>query len=175
MIILAIFQGEYMDSQTLWERMNEAIDTIIRRDQSSETETADLLPPCVEASLNLGCVPLRASRSQCNSYSRSYLSPIIQEQEHESLTNLLKHPLEILHASTSKQLNPIQPNVFEDKPNGGFECDLTLRLGSSTTTTTFGIDLNSVIPKEEATVEWRKRKASVFTQEWHQRKKPGPF
>lgn len=34
-----------MDPETLWDRVNDAIDTIIRRD---ETETGQLLPPCVE-------------------------------------------------------------------------------------------------------------------------------
>lgn len=35
-----------MDPETLWERVNDAINTIIRRDES--TETGCLLPPCVE-------------------------------------------------------------------------------------------------------------------------------
>lgn len=69
-------EAEYMDPETLWDRVNDAIDTIIRRD---ETETGQLLPPCVEAALNLGCIPERASRSQRNSNPRSYLSPRTQE------------------------------------------------------------------------------------------------
>lgn len=35
-----------MDLETIWDRVNEAINIIIRRDES--TETGDLLPPCVE-------------------------------------------------------------------------------------------------------------------------------
>lgn len=35
-----------MNLETLWDRVNDAVDTIIRRDES--TETGDLLPPCVE-------------------------------------------------------------------------------------------------------------------------------
>ncbi|XP_059637918.1 uncharacterized protein LOC132279883 [Cornus florida] len=66
-------EAEYMDPETLWDRVNDAINTIIRRDES--TETGELLPPCVEAALNLGCVPVRASRSQRHSNPRSYLSP----------------------------------------------------------------------------------------------------
>ncbi|KAM3360650.1 hypothetical protein P3S68_015504 [Capsicum galapagoense] len=69
-------EAEYMDPETLWDRVNDAIDTIIRRD---ETETGQLLPPCIEAALNLGCIPERASRSQRNSMPRSYLSPRTQE------------------------------------------------------------------------------------------------
>ncbi|CAN4103718.1 unnamed protein product [Withania somnifera] len=69
-------EAEYMDPETIWDRVNDAIDTIIRRD---ETETGQLLPPCVEAALNLGCIPERASRSQRNSIPRSYLSPRTQE------------------------------------------------------------------------------------------------
>lgn len=70
-------EAEYMDLETLWDRVNDAIDTIIRRDES--TEAGELLPPCVEAALNLGCVPVRASRSQRHNNPRTYLSPRNQE------------------------------------------------------------------------------------------------
>lgn len=36
-----------MDLKTLWHRANEAIDTIIRRDEAPETD-GDLLQPCIE-------------------------------------------------------------------------------------------------------------------------------
>lgn len=35
-----------MDPATLWDRVNDAINTIIKRDESAET--GDYLPPCVE-------------------------------------------------------------------------------------------------------------------------------
>ncbi|XP_073307839.1 uncharacterized protein [Primulina huaijiensis] len=70
-------EAEYSSLETLWDRVNEAIDTIIRKEES--TETGGLLPPCVEAALNLGCVPVRASRSQRNNNPRSYLRPRNQE------------------------------------------------------------------------------------------------
>lgn len=70
-------EAEYMDADTLWERVNDAINTIIRRDES--TETGCLLPPCVEAALNLGCVPVRASRSQRHNNFRTYLTPKTRE------------------------------------------------------------------------------------------------
>ncbi|KAA8525471.1 hypothetical protein F0562_007326 [Nyssa sinensis] len=65
-------EAEYMDLKTLWDRANDAINTIIRRDES--TETVGLLQPCIEAALNLGCTPRRASRSQRNSNLRCYLN-----------------------------------------------------------------------------------------------------
>ncbi|XP_031271928.1 uncharacterized protein LOC116130322 [Pistacia vera] len=65
-------EGEYTNLDTLWDRVNDAINTIIRRDES--TETGELLPPCVEAALNLGCIPVRASRSQRHSNPRTYLN-----------------------------------------------------------------------------------------------------
>ncbi|KAF3447110.1 hypothetical protein FNV43_RR12290 [Rhamnella rubrinervis] len=65
-------EAEYMDLKTLWDRTNDAINTIIRRDES--TETGEFLQPCIEAALNLGCTPRRASRSQRNSNPRCYLS-----------------------------------------------------------------------------------------------------
>ncbi|KAF2287230.1 hypothetical protein GH714_039397 [Hevea brasiliensis] len=70
-------EAEYMDLKTLWDRTNDAINTIIRRDES--TEAGELLQPCIEAALNLGCTPRRASRSQRNSHPRCYLSPGNQE------------------------------------------------------------------------------------------------
>ncbi|KZV18875.1 hypothetical protein F511_31714 [Dorcoceras hygrometricum] len=70
-------EAEYSNLETLWDRVNEAIDTIIRKEESKET--GGLLPPCVEAALNLGCVPVRASRSQRNKNPRSYLGARNQE------------------------------------------------------------------------------------------------
>ncbi|KAL1531283.1 hypothetical protein AAHA92_33978 [Salvia divinorum] len=70
-------EAEYSNVETLWDRVNDAVDTIIRKDES--TETGELLPPCVEAALNLGCVPVRASRSQRHNNPRTYLRPSYEE------------------------------------------------------------------------------------------------
>ncbi|CAA3009555.1 Hypothetical predicted protein [Olea europaea subsp. europaea] len=70
-------EAEYSDLESLWDRVNDAIDTIIRKDES--TETGELLPPCVEAALNLGCVAVRAPRSQMQNNPRTYLKPPVQE------------------------------------------------------------------------------------------------
>lgn len=70
-------EAEYIDPETLWDRLNEAIDTIIRRDDSSES--GNFLQPCIEAALNLGCIAVKASRSQRQSNPRSYLHPKAQE------------------------------------------------------------------------------------------------
>ncbi|CAN6465591.1 unnamed protein product [Victoria cruziana] len=69
-------EAEYMDLSTLWERANDAVDTIIRKDDSSED--GKFLQPCIEAALNLGCTPRRASRSQRHN-SRCYLSSSTQD------------------------------------------------------------------------------------------------
>lgn len=37
-----------MDFKTLGDRLHDAIDTIIRRDESTESETGNLLVPCIE-------------------------------------------------------------------------------------------------------------------------------
>ncbi|KAF7830298.1 uncharacterized protein G2W53_012631 [Senna tora] len=70
-------EAEYMDLTTLLDRANDAIDTVIRRDES--TETGEYLQPCIEAALCLGCAPVKASRSQRNS-PRCYLSPTTIEE-----------------------------------------------------------------------------------------------
>lgn len=69
-------EEDYLNLETLWDRLNEAINTIIRREEG--IETGDLLPPCVEAALNLGCIPIRASRSERHNLRR-YLTSGVQE------------------------------------------------------------------------------------------------
>ncbi|KAL8116011.1 hypothetical protein AgCh_022486 [Apium graveolens] len=66
-------EAEYMDLKTLWDRTNDAINTIIRLDETMETGV--FLQPCIEAALHLGCTPRRASRSQRNITPSYYLSP----------------------------------------------------------------------------------------------------
>ncbi|CAA6672654.1 unnamed protein product [Spirodela intermedia] len=70
-------EDEYVDLSNLWERANDAIDTIIRRDDVNES--GNLLLPCIEAALTLGCIPRRASRSQRHSNPRCYLSSGTEE------------------------------------------------------------------------------------------------
>ncbi|CAH2077251.1 unnamed protein product [Thlaspi arvense] len=65
-------EAEYMDMKTLLDRTNDAINTIIRLDET--TETGEFLQPCIEAALHLGCTPRRATRSQRNINARCYLS-----------------------------------------------------------------------------------------------------
>ncbi|XP_062147607.1 uncharacterized protein LOC133856567 isoform X2 [Alnus glutinosa] len=92
-------EAEYMNPETLWDRVNDAINTIIRRDEN--TETGELLPPCVEAALNLGCCPVRASRSQRHSNPRSYLTPRVQEPN--------SGPARILDKTTHEQCPQLSP------------------------------------------------------------------
>ncbi|VVB10698.1 unnamed protein product [Arabis nemorensis] len=75
-------EAEYMDMSTLLDRTNDAINTIIRLDET--TETGEFLQPCIEAALHLGCTPRRASRSQRNINPRCYLS-----QDSTNLDNIL--------------------------------------------------------------------------------------
>lgn len=41
-----------MDLKTLWDRLNDAIDTIIRREYKDESKSRGLLQPCIEGTLN---------------------------------------------------------------------------------------------------------------------------
>ncbi|KAG0491049.1 hypothetical protein HPP92_007912 [Vanilla planifolia] len=97
-------EAEYMDLTTLWERVNDAIDTIIRKDDANES--ADFLQPCIEAALNLGCVPRRASRSQRHSNPVFYLSPKLKEAADVSLKP--KDNEDILQVG-STSMPPLQP------------------------------------------------------------------
>ncbi|KAK9141729.1 hypothetical protein Syun_011129 [Stephania yunnanensis] len=107
-------EAEYLDHKTLWDRINDAINTIIRREESSET--GDLLQPCIEAALILGCTARRTSRSQRNSTPRCYLNPTSQDQTFTPITprtqNSAVHggggpsQLPVLHAGNSTSSPP---------------------------------------------------------------------
>ena len=43
-------KAEYMNVITLWDRTNDAINTIIRREEGSE-DTGEFLQPCIEGIL----------------------------------------------------------------------------------------------------------------------------
>lgn len=106
-------EGEYMDLATLWDRVNDAINTIIKRDESAET--GDYLPPCVEAALNLGCVPVRASRSQRNANPRSYLGQ--KTQDPNNTTNEWNPQLLPLHSGN--QLTSPRPVFMNSTQSNG--------------------------------------------------------
>ncbi|KAE8656613.1 putative clathrin assembly protein [Hibiscus syriacus] len=80
-------EAEYMEIKTLWDRTNDAINTIIRLDES--TETGEFIQPCIEAALNLGCAARRTLRSQRNCSPRYYLNPGTQEAGNTTQGNLL--------------------------------------------------------------------------------------
>ncbi|KAE8700131.1 Detected protein of unknown function [Hibiscus syriacus] len=83
-------QAEYMDIKTLWDRTNDAINTIIRRNESAET--GEFLQPCIEAARNLGCTTRRTLRSQRNCSPRCYLNPSAQEADCvASYSSFMKH------------------------------------------------------------------------------------
>ncbi|CAJ1975539.1 unnamed protein product [Sphenostylis stenocarpa] len=71
-------EAEYLNPDTLLDRLNDAINTIIRRDETNET--GQFLPPCVEAALNIGCKPVRTSRSDRHNNPRTYLTS--RNQQH---------------------------------------------------------------------------------------------
>ncbi|XVF89323.1 hypothetical protein PTKIN_Ptkin19aG0120700 [Pterospermum kingtungense] len=98
---------EYLDLKTLLDRTNDAINTIIRRDES--TETGELLQPCIEAALNLGCTARRTLRSQRNCNPRCYLNPGAQEAENATQGNLTSNSH--CMASYSGFMKPTMQNV----------------------------------------------------------------
>ncbi|KAK6140696.1 hypothetical protein DH2020_025560 [Rehmannia glutinosa] len=103
-------EAEYSDLKTLWDRVNDAINTIIRRDES--TETGELLQPCIEAALHLGCTPRRSSRSQRNDSPRYYLRPETLEDtsvpNYNSNTKTTTCPL-MLHYPQYSTLDTVNP------------------------------------------------------------------
>ncbi|XP_072995384.1 uncharacterized protein [Typha latifolia] len=99
-------EAEYMDLKTLWDRANDAIDTIIRKDDT--VESGDLLQPCIEAALNLGCIPRRASRSQRHSNPGCYLSSTTKDAS--SVSPNIPDNHKVLHGSSVGLLRPPSPD-----------------------------------------------------------------
>ncbi|CAD5329727.1 unnamed protein product [Arabidopsis thaliana] len=149
-------EAEYMDMKTLLDRTNDAINTIIRLDET--TETGEFLQPCIEAALHLGCTPRRASRSQRNINPRCYLSQdstnldnmlsqvfmkpnnfapknLAVAQENCPVSKYSAYPLcySFRPISDSCKSKNSRPASLIDATNGitfgGCECDLSLRLG----------------------------------------------
>lgn len=113
-------EAEYMDLKTLWDRANDAIDTIIRKDDANESE--DLLQPCIEAALNLGCIPRRASRSQRQSNPVCYLSPNLKEASDASQkTQDNKKAHQVSSTSMLPPLLPMQSHIQFSPPQFGFQ------------------------------------------------------
>uniref|UniRef100_A0A1J3DP51 Uncharacterized protein n=1 Tax=Noccaea caerulescens TaxID=107243 RepID=A0A1J3DP51_NOCCA len=158
-------EEEYTDADTMWNRVNDAIDTIIRRDES--TETGPLLPPCVEAALNLGCIAVRASRSQRHSNIRTYLGPKIQEPvpaptneppyHHEyhhqaqksnkpSLTSQAAIPVDVLDNNSNKHVATPRGYPFLHESMQMHQKPLARKLGTSTAPGPGPINLGSVYP-----------------------------
>lgn len=104
-------EAEYSDLQTLRDRVNDAINTIIRRDESSET--GEFLHPCIEAALHLGCTPRRSSRSQRNDTPRCYLRPENIESAPVADSNLNAKPYGNLAKISPLVLHCPQYSTFE--------------------------------------------------------------
>ncbi|KAF3646149.1 hypothetical protein T459_26808 [Capsicum annuum] len=122
-------EAEYMDLKTLWDRLNDAIDTIIRRDDdNTESRPRELLQPCIEAALHLGCSPKRSSRSQRNNSPRYYLSPETPESNKMPHLSTLKFtpsvgiqnlPMQTARASpTSCTVYPLYHGRCQFEPSG---------------------------------------------------------
>ncbi|KAL3655828.1 hypothetical protein CASFOL_000224 [Castilleja foliolosa] len=114
-------EAEYSDLKTLWDRVNDAVNTIIRRDETTESGE-EFLQPCIEAALHLGCTPRRSSRSQRNDSSRYYLNrpETLQNtsvsvpndsntnlyQNHKTITPLVPHHPQLSTLDTPSPSNP---------------------------------------------------------------------
>lgn len=189
-----------MNLETLWDRLNDAVNTIIRRDET--TESGDRLPPCVEgknilafqvldsyrkcirfslffviclyehkplvipvlsffaaslwnsAALNLGCVPVRASRSQRHSNPRTYLTPRGQEPtldkatDERCLPTSSLPPANQLNFARAKTMNPKQHNNPTIPSNPAFllENVPVVHNSYSMTETNTPLNLGSVYP-----------------------------
>lgn len=64
LFVIGFAQDQYRDLNTLWDRVNDAIDTIIRRDK--DAESGEFLHPCIEGMLlhyllNLHCTYITGS------------------------------------------------------------------------------------------------------------------
>ncbi|WZZ28180.1 hypothetical protein YC2023_011581 [Brassica napus] len=84
------------------------------------TETGPLLPPCVEAALNLGCTAVRASISQRHSNVQTYLCPKFQQPVSASTNEPQYHHQAQKSNKPSPTAQPaISVDVLDDSNNRG--------------------------------------------------------
>nr|VDD51527.1 unnamed protein product [Brassica oleracea] len=84
------------------------------------TETGPLLPPCVEAALNLGCTAVRASISQRHSNVQTYLCPKFQQPVSASTNEPQYHHQAQKSNKPSPTAQPAIPvDVLDDSNNRG--------------------------------------------------------
>lgn len=141
-------EAEYMELKTLWDRTNDAINTIIRRDES--TETGELLQPCIEAALNLGCTPRRASRSQRNCNPSFYLGPSTQEPN--TLSSGSVHSAIQANRTSNSHVLPnyssmVKPIIMNSTPPGSESQDF---VGQSNGTSNRFLFIDDSIPLSNA-------------------------
>ncbi|KAE8654560.1 Detected protein of unknown function [Hibiscus syriacus] len=108
-------EGEYMNIKTLWDRTNDAVNTIIRRDDS--TETGKLLQPCIE-----GCTP-RTLSSQRNCSPRCYLNSATQ-------ANLMANSHCLVSFTKPATVNAIRSSFESPKYAGRDGCFTTFAPGN---------------------------------------------
>ncbi|KAG7029506.1 hypothetical protein SDJN02_07845 [Cucurbita argyrosperma subsp. argyrosperma] len=123
-------EAEYMDFSTLRDRLMDAINTIIRLDES--TETGDFLHPCIEAALNLGCTPRKASRSQRNNISTNYLS--FRNQDSPTLS---PPPMTVRNSPCVPYFWSLAKPVANDLGHSGFRCQCLLPPAHTSTSPKF--------------------------------------
>ncbi|TMW99061.1 hypothetical protein EJD97_003103 [Solanum chilense] len=111
-------EAEYMDLKTLWDRLNDAIDTIIRREYKDESNSGGLLQPCIEAALHL--ISTKRIRNTCPRYyptpqanGNSHENPFSNIQFFSKLKNSTSQSNKMLPFSTLKlpmQTTPTSPS-----------------------------------------------------------------
>ncbi|PWA87795.1 hypothetical protein CTI12_AA066110 [Artemisia annua] len=115
----ANYEAEYLNPETLWERVNDGINTIIRKDESMEAR--EFLLPCVEAALNLGCVPARRSRSQRCINTKSCVSQLRQDRVSNNAINLNspnhKRPNDVNQKHIVKTNRDVRPHHHKAPPS----------------------------------------------------------
>ncbi|XP_047328488.1 uncharacterized protein LOC124931945 [Impatiens glandulifera] len=171
-------EAQYTDPKTLWDRTNDAINTIIRRDDS--IETGDFLHPCIEAALNLGCTARKTPRSQRN-IPRCYLS---SPKSPEPSSVLQRNPINtdqfpnIQHQRRKQFQDPklnlgchtekgVAQNHFRDLVDNPINdalrsgCDLSLRLGTLSVPPPPVEEVNNDVEMNAEEAIRRKRKADV--------------
>ncbi|XP_038899374.1 uncharacterized protein LOC120086684 [Benincasa hispida] len=110
-------EAEYMDITTLWARINEAINMIIRLDK--DAETGEFLHPCIEAALYLGCTPRRSSKSNRGSNLRGYLNsctPQVLDTSPHYTNSIRPTVLSSQHFSSCPNLSKQTRNVSKAQP-----------------------------------------------------------
>ncbi|XP_072995389.1 uncharacterized protein [Typha latifolia] len=149
-------EAEYMDLKTLWDRANDAIDTIIRKDDT--VESGDLLQPCIEDPSRDGTsVPAETLQNlpglcriyplyYCGNKDNACFQPPSRYPQHQKQQNMATTTMTSFDLSDEKTGTSLEGNVLGCKSTMNSSSNVTNCIEMSAVHTGYDLSLRLGLP-----------------------------